>query len=43
MILEKFEKGIEQEFDEMPASTAKASSVGKNRLTADAETYNNIY
>ena len=27
----------------MPASTSKMNSVGKNRLQADAESYNNIY
>ena len=43
MILEKFEKGIEAEFDEMAGSSSKMNSVGKNRLLAEAESYNNIY
>ena len=43
IIIDKFEKVIEDKFEEIPASTMRSTCVGKNKLQADAESYNNVY
>lgn len=43
MIIDKFEKVIEDKFEEMPANNIRSSIAGKHKLNADAESYNNVY
>jgi hypothetical protein len=34
---------MEERFDAIPLNNVRANCVGKNKLTADAESYNNVY
>ena len=43
LIIEKFEKVMEEKFDAIPQNNTRANSVGKHKLVADAESYNNVY
>ena len=43
LIIEKFEKVMEEKFDAIPQNNVRTNSVGKHKLVADAESYNNVY
>lgn len=43
IITDKFEKVMEDKFEAIPQNTVRANCVGKNKLQADAESYNNVY
>jgi len=41
--MDKFEKVMEEKFEAIPQNNVRANCVGKNKLCADAESYNNVY
>lgn len=43
IILDKFEKVMEEQFEAILPNTSRSNCVGKNKLQADAESYNNVF